>query len=224
MGQCMKQFRRTRIGYLTDQTQRLCDRPPRPAMLLRQLKSLVQGGKPPVHNRDSGDGPALLSLRPRHLSPYAYAARSTSSPAHTADSSLPRTSHLHVAARNRPASRPSTPAAPAPSSPLCRQRSPADALPPLPHLLKHLLRPAYKFRLRFFSFHHSTPFLGSLSSSLLSVYPSYTSTRIWDAPFRENGLTSYDSNDTLMDWPKKETGRSLLSAEPAHESWRQPEQ
>ena len=28
MGQCMKQFRRTRIGYLTDQTQR-CDRPPR---------------------------------------------------------------------------------------------------------------------------------------------------------------------------------------------------
>ena len=68
----------------------------------------------------------------------------------------------------------------------CRLRM---LFPPRPHLLKHLLRPAYKFRLRFFSFHHSTPFSISLSFSLISVYPSYTSTKIWDAPTRKPDLT-----------------------------------
>ena len=128
MGQFVKQLGRTRKGNLTAQPQCLRYRPRRPAKLLYQLKSSVQGEKSPAHNRDSGDGFASLSLPLRHGSPCASAVQSISSPVHTLDRLPSRTFHLHVAT----ATLPLTPAAKASPCLQSHRRSPADALPPIP--------------------------------------------------------------------------------------------
>ena len=132
MRQFVELLGRTRKGDLTAQPQRLRYRPRRPAKLLYQLKSLVQGEKSPAHSPDSGDAFASPLLALRHGSPCACAFRSTSSSDHTLDKLPPRTSHLHAATPTPLASLPSTLAAVPPTCLPSHQNSLADSLPPTP--------------------------------------------------------------------------------------------
>ena len=173
---------RTPKGDLTAQPQRLRYRPRRPAKLLYQLKSSVQGEKSPAHTLDRGDAfrftctfpSAWITVRVRRpfdfvCCPHSGQATSSYLPSPCCNNNSPSISPIN--------SRRNSATLPAISSKVACGRS-------SPHATsrQHLLCTAHKFRLGLFSFHFAPlllPFALPISTPSL---PPFILAKIWDAP------------------------------------------
>ena len=160
MRQFLKLFGRTRKGNLTAQPQRLPYRPRRPATLLYQLKSAVQGEKIPCPHsgqrrcvRFTSTCPSAWStVRVRLPFEFVFCPHC----GHSTSSYLPSPCCNNISPQHLSHQFP----------PLLRQLARyliktrfRVLFTPIPHRLKHLFRTSHELRLRLFPFHLAPPFL-----------------------------------------------------------------